>query len=114
MDYSVEKLFATMGERFKPEVAGDLTATVVYEFEEGQIWTIRIKDGDLVVESNDTAAGSEDARINCASSVFLDIIAGSVNLGKAVLLRKIRISGKWQLLPKVRSAFEVPEELLRK
>ena len=113
MTYTVADLFRTMHERFKPEVTGDLEATVVYEFGDGRKWTVRISKGLLNVDVGDSAQDQENIRIVFKTEdVMLDIIRGKINPIKAIIRGDSRVVGNWELLVKVRSTFEIPSELL--
>ena len=113
MAYTVDQLFKTMNERFKPEVAGDLKATVVYEFGDGRTWTVRISNGAVKVDSGDSAHGQEHVRVIFKNEdVMLGIIANTINPLKAFFHRDLGVVGNWKLLVRVRSSFETPSELI--
>jgi alkyl sulfatase BDS1-like metallo-beta-lactamase superfamily hydrolase len=113
MGYTVAELFKTMKERFKPEVVGDLEATIVYEFGDGRKWTVRIAQGDLDVEPGDSARGQENARVIFEKEeIMLGIISHKIALLKAIFSKDLRVTGDWELLARVRSAFDPPRELL--
>ncbi|UCD81076.1 MAG: SCP2 sterol-binding domain-containing protein [Desulfobacterales bacterium] len=113
MAYTVAELFRTMPERFKPQAADNLVATVVYEFGDGRKWTVRISNGVLKVDTGDSAEGREHARIIFETeNVMLDIITGKREPLLAVLRGDLQVVGDWRLLLKVRSSFEIPKQLL--
>jgi putative sterol carrier protein len=113
MRYTVAELFSTMHERFKPEAASDLEAAVVYEFGDGRAWTVRISKGALKVDAGDSAHGRENVRVIFKNeNIMLGIIANKVDPVDAILGGDLRVAGNWKLLIKVRSAFEIPAELL--
>jgi alkyl sulfatase BDS1-like metallo-beta-lactamase superfamily hydrolase len=111
--YTVAELFRTMKERFKPDVARGLEATVVYEFGDGRKWTVRISKGVLDVEPGDSARGQENVRVIFAKEeVMLGVISQKIALLKAIFSKDVRVIGDWEVLVRVRSSFEIPRELV--
>ena len=113
MGYTVAELFRTMKERFRPEVAGDLEATIVYEFGDGRKWTVRVARGIIDVEPGDSAQGQENARVIFENEdIMLGLITNRIALLRAIISKDLRVVGDWELLGRVRAAFATPRELL--
>lgn len=112
INYTVTQLFDTMNERFRPDKAGNLEVTIVYEFGDGRKWTVRIFKGTVQVDSDDSAGGDENIRVFFKDeSVLLGLVANTIDPFKAYRQKDLRLAGNWELLGKVRASFEVPEEL---
>ena len=86
-------IFAGMPYVFRPERAGDLNATIVFELdgEHGGEWTVRIADGRCNTVEGRPAR--HDASIGCDARTFLALVFGVVRPGEAFVDGKLRVGG---------------------
>jgi putative sterol carrier protein len=86
-------IFAGMPYVFRPERAGDVRATYVFEIdgEHGGAWTVRIGDGRCEVTEGST--NSFDAFIGCDARTFLDLVFATIRPGEAFVEGKLRVAG---------------------
>lgn len=86
-------IFAGMPYVFRPERAGDVRATYLFEItgEHGGAWTVRIGDGRC--EVSEGAPDASDAVIRCDARTFLDLVFQSVRPGEAIVDGTLRVAG---------------------
>ena len=92
-DVRPSHIFAGMPYVFRPERAGDLSATFYFGIhgEHGGDWTVRIADGRC-----DTAPERPeryDVYIGCDAPTFLDLVFQAVRPGEAIVDAKLRVGG---------------------
>lgn len=86
-------IFAGMPYVFRPERAGGVRATYLFEItgEDGGSWTVRIADGRCEVSEGTTER--YDALIGCDARTFLDLVFATVRPGEAFVDGKLRVAG---------------------
>jgi putative sterol carrier protein len=86
-------IFAGMPYVFRPERAGDVRATYLFEIsgEDGGTWTVRIADG--LCEVTEGSSEPYDALIGCDARTFLDMVFATVRPGEAFVDGKLRVAG---------------------
>ncbi len=87
---SVDQYFEGMPERFNPEAAGDLEASIQFLFEE-EGWFVRIKEG--VITSGKGEVGNPTATVKTTKETWLGMTNGTVNGLMAMMTGKVKISG---------------------
>jgi putative sterol carrier protein len=86
-------IFAGMPYVFRPDRAGALRATLLFDLhgEHGGAWTVRIADGRC-----ETAEGRPeryDVSIGCDAATFLDLVFQTVRPGEAIVEGRLRVGG---------------------
>jgi putative sterol carrier protein len=86
-------IFAGMPFAFRPERAGDVRATYLFEIEgeHGGTWTVKIADGTCEVAEG--RPDRYDALIGCDAGTFLDLVFATVRPGEAVVDGRLRVAG---------------------
>ena len=86
-------IFAGMPYVFRPERAGDVRATYLFEIagENGGAWTVQIADGTLTVVEG--SADRYDAMIACDARTFLALVFQTVRPGEAIVDGTLRVGG---------------------
>jgi putative sterol carrier protein len=90
---SSTEYFETLGERFLPERAAGVDATYLFrlEGEGGGTWTVTVRDKTLSVSSGDVPSPSVTYQMK--ASDYVDLANGDLGGVKAVLSRKLKVSG---------------------
>ena len=90
---SCGEYFETLNERFIPEQADGVSATYLFELdgEGGGTWTVMVDDKALAVKSG--AVGDPSVTYRMKASDYLDLANGDLGGVKAVLTRKLKVSG---------------------
>ena len=98
---SCQEYFDTLGERFVADKATGVTASYVYELEGagGGTWTVKIDDGALSVV--DGAVDSPSVTYKMKADQYVRLANGDLNGAKAVLTRKLKVSGSIGLARKM-------------
>ena len=86
-------IFAGMPYVFRPERAGDVRATYLFDIagEHGGAWTVRIADGRCAVTEGPPPA--YDALIRCDARTFLGLVFQTVRPGEAIVDGTLRVAG---------------------
>ena len=86
-------IFAGMPFVFRPERAGSVRATYLFEIEgeHGGTWTVRIGDG--ACEVSEGRPDRYDALIGCDAGTFLDLVFATVRPGEAFVEGRLRVAG---------------------
>ena len=94
-----------MYKSFKPEIAGNLSATYVFDIsgQKGGKWTLDIKDGKC--ELNTGSASSPSVTISISDQDWMAIRNGKLNSQMAFMMGKLRVAGDMGLAMKLQSMF---------
>ncbi len=106
----VAHFFEGMKERFIPEKAKNVSATISYHItgKGGGKWTVTIKDGEMTL--TEEILKSPRVYIVARDSAYHDIVTGKLDGITAVLTGKMTIEGDVTFMPEFRSMFK-PLEL---
>lgn len=98
---SCQEYFDTLSERFIADKANGVTATYVYELDGdgGGTWTVRVTDGNLSVDNG--AAPDANVTYKMAADNYVKLVNGDLSGAKAVLTRKLKVSGSIPLAKKM-------------
>jgi putative sterol carrier protein len=98
---SCQEYFDTLDKRFIPEAAKGVNATYVYELEGdgGGTWTVKVDDGALSVDTG--AATNPSVTYKMKAADYVRLANGQLNGAKAVLTRKLKVSGSIMLARKM-------------
>jgi putative sterol carrier protein len=90
---SLTKTMATLPDRFEPRMAGNLAATIQFDFtgEQGGRWWLRIVDGHCAVGPGD--APEPDASVTMSAADFVAINDGSIRAPDVFWSGRIDIEG---------------------
>ena len=93
---------------FKPEVAGNLSATYLFDISgpNGGRWTLIIQNGKC--ELKEGQANSPSVTISISDEDWLSIQKGSLNSQMAFMMGKLRVQGDMGLAMKLQSMFPGP------
>lgn len=105
MAETCEETFTEMNKSFKPEIAGNLCASYLFDISgpKGGKWTLNIKDGKC--DLKDGALGNPSVTILISDQDWLSIYKGSLNSQMAFMMGKLRVSGDMGLAMKLQSIF---------
>ena len=108
MAETCEESLKEMHKSFKPNVAGNLNATYVFDISGpgGGKWTLNIKDGKCELSQGVKSAPS--VTISISDQDWLSIHKGSLNSQMAFMMGKLRVSGDMGLAMKLQSMFPGP------
>ncbi len=108
MAETCQESLVEMYKSFKPEIAGNLCATYVFDIsgKNGGQWVLNIKDGkcDLV----DGPVSNPSVTIAISDQDWLAIHKGKLNSQMAFMMGKLRVSGDMGLAMKLQSMFPGP------
>lgn len=98
---SCKEYFETLEERFIADQAQGVTASYVYELDGdgGGTWTVKIDDGALSVV--DGAVDNPSVTYKMKADNYVKLANGKLNGAKAVLTRKLKVSGSIALARKM-------------
>ena len=105
MAETCEESLKEMHKSFKPEVAGNLNATYLFDVSgpSGGKWTLEIKSGKCELKPG--AQNSPTVTIAIADQDWLAIHKGKLNSQMAFMMGKLRVSGDMGLAMKLQSMF---------
>ena len=108
MAESCEETFTEMYKSFKPEVAGNLSATYLFDVsgKNGGKWTLEIKDKKCELKSG--VITNPTVTISISDQDWLAIHKGSLNSQMAFMMGKLRVAGDMGLAMKLQSMFPGP------
>ena len=97
--------FKEMNKFFKPEVAGNLTATYLFDISgpTGGKWTLEINNGSCSLK--DGNCGNPSVTISISDQDWLAIHKGKLNSQMAFMMGKLRVAGDMGLAMKLQSMF---------
>ncbi len=96
-----QEYFTTLEERFLAEQAAGVTATYLYELsgDNGGTWTVSVTDGVLAVAEG--ASENPSVTYKMKAENYVKLANGELNGTKAVLTRKLKVSGNILLAKKM-------------
>ena len=102
---SVKEIFEKMPAQFKPDVAGDITATIQFELtgEGGGQWVVSIANGQAAVTEGTTPTPT--MTFGAAAAEYLGIINGTLNPMNAFMQGKIKVKGDMAMAMKMQKMF---------
>ncbi len=105
MAETCEESLKEMYKSFKPEVAGNLNATYIFDIagSGGGKWTLQISDGKCELKPG--AVGSGSVTISISDQDWLAIQKGKLNSQMAFMMGKLRVAGDMGLAMKLQSMF---------
>ncbi len=94
---SCREYFDTLSERFISEKAQGVDASYLFQLEGdgGGAWTVTVRDKTLSVTEG--AAPAPSVTFNMKASDYVDLANGDLNGMKAVVMRKLKVSGNIML-----------------
>lgn len=109
VDAVLDRVFGEMCDRFRPDRAGDVTATIQWLLElrgDEHAWVVRIEDGTCTA----TTGRADDATVTFRTRLgtFARLISGQADPVRLVLTRRLKVSGNLLLAPRVPGFFEMP------
>ena len=105
MAENCEQTFAEMRKSFKPEAAGNLNASYVFDISGsgGGKWTLNIQNGKCELQTG--AVSNPSVTISISDQDWLSIYKGSLNSQMAFMMGKLRVGGDMGLAMKLQSIF---------
>ena len=106
---ALDRVFAIMQDRYLPENAGDLSATVQWRItDDGQEhpYVIELEGPSCVTSAGE--APSPDTTLKLDLARFARVAAGQANGVKLLLTRKLKASGDIGLAKRMPSLFDIP------
>jgi putative sterol carrier protein len=102
---SAQEIFEKMASQFKPEVAGDMTATIQFELsgEGGGQWVASIANGQATVTAGTTP--NPTMTFMSAAADYVAIINGTLNPMNAFMQGKIKVKGDMAMAMKMQKMF---------
>jgi putative sterol carrier protein len=102
---SAKEIFAAMSNRFLPEQAGDLTATILFDLtgEGGGQWSLSVANGQATVAEG--ALPNPTLTLSAAASDYVSIINGDLSPMQAFMQGKVKVTGDASLAIKMQSWF---------
>lgn len=103
-----EESLKELHKSFKPEVAGNLSATYLFDISgsDGGKWALEISDGKCELKTG--AVSNPTVTISISDQDWLSIHKGSLNSQMAFMMGKLRVSGDMGLAMKLQSMFPGP------
>lgn len=96
---SCQEYFDTLTERFIPENAKGVDATYTYELEGAGTWTVHVKDQTINVTQGPVDKPSVTYKMKADN--YIKLANGQMNGAKAVMTRKLKVSGSIALAQKM-------------
>lgn len=108
MAETCEESFKEMYKSFKPEVAGNLNASYLFDVSgaNGGKWVLNIKGEKCELKSG--VCENPTVTISVSDQDWLSIHKGSLNSQMAFMMGKLRVSGDMGLAMKLQSMFPGP------
>ena len=105
MAETCEETLKEMHKSFKPEVAGNLNATYLFDVSgaDGGKWTLEINNGKCNLKQG--SQGMATVTISISDQDWLAIHKGKLNSQMAFMMGKLRVSGDMGLAMKLQSMF---------
>lgn len=105
MASTCEESLTEMSKAFKPQVAGNLNATYLFDVSGpgGGKWSLSIQDGKCNLKTG--TVSSPTVTISISDQDWLAIHNGSLNSQMAFMMGKLRVSGDMGLAMKLQSMF---------
>lgn len=105
MAETCEESLNEMHKSFRPEVAGNLCASYLFDVSgpKGGKWTLEIKDGNCSLASG--IKGDPTVTISISDQDWIAIYNGKLNSQMAFMMGKLRVSGDMSLAMKLQSMF---------
>lgn len=105
MAETCEESLREMHRSFKPEVAGNLNATYLFDVSgsNGGKWTLEIKNGKCELKKE--IPSNPSVTISISDQDWLAIHSGKLNSQMAFMMGKLRVSGDMSLAMKLQSMF---------
>lgn len=102
---SCTEYFDTLGQRFVPAASKGVNAVIQFELEgaDGGNWHIVINDGTMAV--NTGANAKPTVTVSAGASDYVKIVNGDMNGLRAVMTRKMKVSGNLVLARKMEQMF---------
>ena len=90
---TTEEIMRSMPERFRPEMAGNMKVTYLFELsgEDGGQWHIRIEGGNCTVDSGPIT--DPDATVSMVAADFIGINTGAINAASLFWSGQIEVEG---------------------
>lgn len=108
MANTCEESLTEMHKSFKPEIAGGLNASYLFDISGplGGSWILNIRDGKCELKSGRTE--NPTVTISISDQDWLSIQKGSLNSQMAFMMGKLRVSGDMGLAMKLQAMFPGP------
>jgi len=108
MANACEDSLKEMYKSFKPEIAGGLKATYLFDIsgQNGGKWTLNIQNGKC--ELSEGSSPNPSVTISISDQDWISIQKGSLNSQMAFMMGKLRVAGDMGLAMKLQSMF--PQE----
>ena len=108
MANTCEESFKEMNKSFRPEVAGNLNASYLFDIsgDGGGKWTLSIKGGKCSLAPGTT--DNPSVTISMTAQDWLSIHEGKLNSQMAFMMGKLRVAGDMSLAMKLQSMFPGP------
>ncbi|MCY3573566.1 MAG: SCP2 sterol-binding domain-containing protein [Chloroflexi bacterium] len=102
---AVRATFAGMVERFAPEKAAGLSATIAFNLrgDNGGLFWIKIADG--AAENGEGGVDSADMTVHASADDWFAVATGELNPMQAFMTGKLKIQGDMGLAMKMQSLF---------
>ncbi len=102
---SVQEYFETLGSRFVRDAAKGVEAVFQFDIsgDGGGEWHVEVRDGEMAVRQGKHAKPS--AVVTAAAKDYVAIANGEINGLRAVMSRKMRISGNLVIARKMQHMF---------
>lgn len=105
MAETCEETLQEMHKSFRPEIAGNLSASYLFDVSgpKGGKWTLEIKSGKCELSSG--IKGNPNVTISISDQDWIAIYNGKLNSQMAFMMGKLRVSGDMSLAMKLQSIF---------
>lgn len=112
-DLNIDTLMDLLPQLFRPDQAQGINAVINFELsgDQGGIWSLSIHDQKCVV--NQAGSDHPDLTLHARDKDILDIFTGRLSASRAVLLRRLRMSGDMSLAMKILGLFNTDDPRLR-
>ncbi|GAP14953.1 putative sterol carrier protein [Longilinea arvoryzae] len=113
-DVPLQKLFNALPRAFIPEKASGIDAITHFALsgEKGGDWTVTIQDQKISVVAG-LPPESPTLTLHADAQDILDIFSGKLDITRAYMQGKLRVTGNFGLAYKLSTLFRVDEELFR-
>jgi putative sterol carrier protein len=102
---SVQEYFDTLGQRFVASAAAGVNAVFQFEIsgDGGGTWHVVVKDGAMEVQTG--AHANPSSVVSASGADYVQIANGDINGLRAVMTRRMRISGNLVMARKMQHIF---------
>ena len=106
MPITAQEIFDAMSNRFLPEQAGDLNATILFDLsgEGGGQWLLTVANGQATVTRD--AVPNPTMTFSADASDYAAIIGGQLNPMQAFMQGKVKVKGDMSLAIRLMSFFK--------